>query len=1079
MKSFKHQLLNVILLTIITPTVLYAQTNSLQDSFTLKSIVQKIESVSLEIASSTKSNVIFSKQIIIQAGESIDGSNIITSLGPGPSINNKGKIAFSYLEASKSNFAVSLYDKGTYVRNFYDPADKIGTTVQVNDIDHIAYTSNHINDTLFTFAKRLDTDEGGDLIASGSPWEQWSTQFYRIIPYLTLNNNDRVVFSGDLRGDKILGVYFAGPRVMANRTSGSDAYQMSEQLLGSPIFFPMISDDNRTIVRGGASETASIKVFLDETLNSSNSIDIATYPEFTRMGDKPGISDDGRIAVFMAENNKGETGIYVTTINGKGQAVQFLLTNLPGDNVNLNYRVAVNRSGTDSEFEYVVVYLANNNQGALSLNASTIDVSNPYSPVLKSETAIVKVGETIDGLKGNIKKLEIYDPVNNLGEIVFWVLTETNNNQAIIKASNIPIAFIDDYPDYTKDDNEDTDNYFLRQDDDYKEIKIYYQIDDNLPVEDVKINIYAEMESEPIQSLKGEKNDDNSFKTGDNLHVIWDKVKDGDSFREYGFYRLELEVKFEGEENPIKTSIEDADPDMPGWQCPQDGVGIHDLVFKHRPVVYAGSNEIVTPNGPVHPFSYLNVYNYRLLEYHEHIKGGTITEALNYGEKGSFPNILDLDDTYPVLEVLPSSSNARLFLEDDRRYIPQLTQECLFHRGHPYVDYIFIHFWMFHPRSHSPYGPFTENKFRHEGDWEMVQLCIQNINRLQKSNKGQWLLPFAATASQHYYGQTLAWRIDKQDLGSDNENQRYVETTENGKRINVYVAENSHACYFRKGIIKVPPSIDAGCGIQVQYENFAVYKDIISSPLNKVEYKLQALEERDGKGIYDWPGMWGEYETKNDFFGLNLNLDILTAHSPKSPRFRETKINLGGTFHIDALPIYFHSLCQKKVDIEGNFSKDGNPDPLTDLIIGFSENKSLEIDSPYKKGQVTLKESDFLWANNSEEALAIMGTSVTTDNNNNVILSGLNIYDSKLDSKELLGSEYASSFVAKYDTSGVLIWLRQIAGSNDIYALDIVTDNDGAIYVTGGFKDTLSIGSNTFISDGFSDVFLITKVSQF
>ena len=65
-------------------------------------------------------------------------------------------------------------------------------------------------------------------------------------------------------------------------------------------------------------------------------------------------------------------------------------------------------------------------------------------------------------------------------------------------------------------------------------------------------------------TIPGEKDGD-EFKTGDNLHVQWEDARlPSGEFREAGFYRVELVVQIEGEDEPRKTSIEDGDPDTPG-----------------------------------------------------------------------------------------------------------------------------------------------------------------------------------------------------------------------------------------------------------------------------------------------------------------------------------------------------------------------------------------------------------------------------------------------------------------------------------------------------------------------------------
>ena len=175
------------------------------------------------------------------------------------------------------------------------PAHLAGSYVQTNDLDQVAFWAQfYIDPQLNTFVFRQDNSDGGPIIAQGNPWEQVDTPFLYLTPFITMSNNGRVVFSGDLR---------EGGTVLASRASGSGPHEISSRrLTGSPEMFPMVSDDNRTIVRGGANETHRIVLFLDQTLNEDNSIAIAEQPEYVAMGQKPGISDDGRVFTYLAEH---------------------------------------------------------------------------------------------------------------------------------------------------------------------------------------------------------------------------------------------------------------------------------------------------------------------------------------------------------------------------------------------------------------------------------------------------------------------------------------------------------------------------------------------------------------------------------------------------------------------------------------------------------------------------------------------------------------------------------------------------------------------------------------------------------
>lgn len=63
-------------------------------------------------------------------------------------------------------------------------------------------------------------------------------------------------------------------------------------------------------------------------------------------------------------------------------------------------------------------------------------------------------------------------------------------------------------------------------------------------------------------------------------------------------------------------------------------------------------------------------------------------------------------------------------------------------------------------------------------------------------------------------------------------------------------------------------------------------------------------------------------------------------------------------------------------------------------------------------------------------------------------------------------------FVAKYDSDGNVLWAKQAGSSSFDSGQDIATDNAGNIVVTGGFNEQATFGDTTMVSNGFLDVFI-------
>lgn len=66
---------------------------------------------------------------------------------------------------------------------------------------------------------------------------------------------------------------------------------------------------------------------------------------------------------------------------------------------------------------------------------SRVKLSNPATARVEPARKVVEVADTISGLENPIRQIGLYDPVNNDGQIVFWV--QTDREQAIVRASPV------------------------------------------------------------------------------------------------------------------------------------------------------------------------------------------------------------------------------------------------------------------------------------------------------------------------------------------------------------------------------------------------------------------------------------------------------------------------------------------------------------------------------------------------------------------------------------------------------------------------------------------------------------------
>ena len=123
-----------------------------------------------------------------------------------------------------------------------------------------------------------------------------------------------------------------------------------------------------------------------------------------------------------------------------------------------------------------------------------------------------------------------------------------------------------------------------------------------------------------------------------------------------------------------------------------------------------------------------------------------------------------------------------------------------------------------------------------------------------------------------------------------------------------------------------------------------------------------------------------------------------------------------------------------------------------------------------------------IWAEQIEDAgLGVdFGLRVSSDNVGNTYVTGIknagtetDIFDISVDSTSVEGE----GFIAKLDSSGNLVWTENFDSTSLSLGSDIATDKVGNSYVVGTFLDDVTLGSQTFLSSGDTDIF-VTKLDS-
>jgi hypothetical protein len=115
---------------------------------------------------------------------------------------------------------------------------------------------------------------------------------------------------------------------------------------------------------------------------------------------------------------------------------------------------------------------------------------------------------------------------------------------------------------------------------------------------------------------------------------------------------------------------------------------------------------------------------------------------------------------------------------------------------------------------------------------------------------------------------------------------------------------------------------------------------------------------------------------------------------------------------------------------------------------------------------------NFLWARaggtvGNDDA----GRGIAVDADGNVYVAGEVRDEGTFDGLTYNGADIADIYVAKYDTSGTIQYLKQFGGGGGDYAYDVAAYGNN-VYITGLINGTVSFGSTTLSSQGSNDIYV-------
>ena len=117
-------------------------------------------------------------------------------------------------------------------------------------------------------------------------------------------------------------------------------------------------------------------------------------------------------------------------------------------------------------------------------------------------------------------------------------------------------------------------------------------------------------------------------------------------------------------------------------------------------------------------------------------------------------------------------------------------------------------------------------------------------------------------------------------------------------------------------------------------------------------------------------------------------------------------------------------------------------------------------------------DGNVLWVRQSGGSMADLGYGIAVDLSGNVYVTGFFQDMATFDSTSLASVGGYDIFIAKYDTDGNVLWVRQSGSSINDYGQSIAADSSGNVYITGFFQDTATFDSTSLTSIGESDIFI-------
>ncbi|HRW07768.1 MAG TPA: Ig-like domain-containing protein, partial [Caldilineaceae bacterium] len=262
--------------------------------------------VSMVLAQQTSTpSIFYDFEIIAETGQAG-----LIGIEDGPSINDRGAVAFVGKLAtgvgSQAVFVGGLPAASNSLiqisSGFIAPNHRFNRSVQINNNDKvIAQDFEGDAGGQHTRIRVYDLTTGTESVIASGLVSNPLVDFEAVLGHPSINNQDQVVFSAFSGRGALASECPDRCLVTQNAPNGFNAEPLP-LAQRNVLPHPLIADNGRIVVQAGDSITSPIRLYYNN-LHPNNFDEIASAIDFDRLGQSPGISDNGQVVAFYGELN--------------------------------------------------------------------------------------------------------------------------------------------------------------------------------------------------------------------------------------------------------------------------------------------------------------------------------------------------------------------------------------------------------------------------------------------------------------------------------------------------------------------------------------------------------------------------------------------------------------------------------------------------------------------------------------------------------------------------------------------------------------------------------------------------------